>query len=396
MGRAATGPHVSVATIVARLCASGVKVRDYDHAKPALLLEQRCMTADGSPIEDALTKYSYAVGRFDDEQGGDRLAGIRLEQARTKSRTYRWEASFAMRPGMKVRLHDHPRDDANGDFLVVSAWSEVDVSTRKHVAEVVPALLPWRPKLRSKPRIHGTQTAFVVGAPGKEIDVDAAGRVEVEFRWDTRNLHRAGASRRVRVAMPWAGRGHGFWTLPRVGDEVVIGYLDGDPDEPMVMGSVHNGISPTVIPLPGGEAQSGWVSQTTPGGDGYNAILMDDAAGKEFLALRAQRDFSCDVSRNSLTKIGGSQALSVVSGQSTEVGGNLTVDVRGEYDAHAKKMTLKADGNLEMTAGERLTAEASVIFLKGTAGIVLGVGSSSITISDGRITLKAEMIELNP
>lgn len=406
---AATGPHVSVATVFARLCPSEVKLRDYDHEKPAFLLERRHVSADGVAMEDSLTKYSYAVGRFDDDQGGDVLAGIRLEEARSRSRTYRWEASFAMRPGMKIRLHDHPRDEANGDFLVVSAWTEVELSTRKHMAEVVPAAFPWRPDVRSKPRIQGTQTAFVVGAPGKEIDVDQEGRVLVQFRWDTR---KAGASRRVRVAMPWAGPGRGFWTLPRVGDEVVIGYLDGDPDEPLVVGSVNNARAPTAMPLPEFEARSAWVSRSTPGGNGYSYIIMDDVAGKELLAIRSQKDFECDVQRNSLSKIGGSSAVCVAKGQSMDVGGDVHTNVKGKVELHAGEVEVSSKGDINFNANGARNDSAETfhylsspfIYLVGRdtidaqaqSKIVLKVGGSSITIEEGKITLVSPLVEINP
>jgi len=404
-----TGPHVSAAAVQASLCTSEVKLRDYDYQNPALVLESRCMTGDAFQAEESLTGYSYAVGRFDDETGGGALAGIRLEEARSKSRVYRWEASFAMRPGTKIRLHGHPRDDANGDFLVVSAWTEVDLSTKKHVAEVVPAASPWRPEVRPKPRIQGTQTAFVVGAPGKEIDVDKDGRVLVQFRWDTR---KGGASRRVRVAMPWAGPGRGFWTLPRVGDEVVIGYLDGDPDEPIVVGSVNNATAPTAMPLPDFETRSAWVSRSTPGGDGYSYIVIDDAAGKELLALRSQKDFECDVQRNSLSKVGGSSAVSIVNGQSTDVGGDLKATVKGKVELHAGEVEINSKGDINVNAGGARNDSAETfhylnspfIYLLGRdsieaqahSKIVLKVGGSSITIEDGKITLVSPLVEINP
>lgn len=406
---AKTGPHVSAAWVNARLCASEVRLRDYDHHKPGFTLERRYVSADTVPAEEALTRYSFAVGRFEDEAGGDRLSGMRLEQARSRSRTYRWEASFAMRPGMKVRLEGHPRDDANGDFLVVSAWSEVDLHGRKHAAEVVPAEFPWRPELRPKPRIQGTQTAFVVGAPGKEIDVDSEGRVAVRFHWDTR---KDGASRRVRVAMPWAGPGRGFWTLPRVGDEVVIGYLDGDPDEPMIVGSVNNAKAPTALPLPDFETRSAWVSRTTPGGDGYNYVIMDDAQGRELLALRAERDFQCDTTRNSMTNVGGSAALSVVQGQSVQIGGDTKVNVEGKAEVHVGNIEVHSKGNIDFNANGERNDSAEVfhyfrspfIYVNGGKEvqisaqdkITLTVGGSNITVENGKITLTSSLIELNP
>lgn len=392
----------------AQLAPSTAHLRDYTHAHPSLRLDRECH-ASGSGVEEPLSRYSFAVGRFADSAEGEQVCARRLQQARSRRRTVRWETSMPVRPGTKVRLREHPHDEANGVFLVVAARSEVGVTHAHHIADVVPAEIPWRPDLPPKPRIHGTQTAFVVGAPGKEIDVDADGRVAVRFHWDTRP---EGASRRVRVAMPWAGRGRGFWTLPRVGDEVVIGYLDGDPDEPLVLGSVNNAIAPTMFPLPEFEARSGWVSRTTPGGEGFNYIVMDDVAGKELLALRAERDFHSDTGRNSLSKIGGSAALSVAQGHSVEIGGDTKIGVKGRCDVEAGEVvvTTKGDINLNANGGRNDSAEtfhyigAPCVYVAGrnevqvTAqdAIRLTVGSSSITIADGKITIVSPLIELNP
>lgn len=423
---AATSPHVSAAWVNGRLCSSEVRLRDYDYRKPGVTLEARSLSGDSAGAEEPLTRYSFAVGRFDDEGRGARLSGVGLEQARSKSRTYRWEASFAMRPGMKIRLQDHPRDDANGDFLVVSAWSEVDLHGRSHRAEVVPATDPWRPEPQPKARIQGTQTAFVVGANGKEIDVDDEGRVAVRFHWDTRP---GGQSRRVRVAMPWAGPGRGFWTLPRVGDEVVIGYLDGDPDQPLVVGSVNNAAAPTALAMPEHQTRSAWVSQTSPGGDGYNFIQMEDAKGEELLAFRAQRNLHCQTVRDSTTTVGGNATLTV-GGGAFSGGGNLSTRTSGDLEVASRniavhstgEMSLQCDGSRkDITAGfhtvtaddllltgvttatlnggtARMLAigEGGKVEIEAAASIELKVGSSSITMVDGKITLSSPLIELNP
>lgn len=413
---AETAPHVSVATLEARLCPAEVRLRDYDHHKPAFLLEQRCIEASGVQAEEPLARYSFAVGRFEDEAGGDRLCSMRLEEARSKSRTYRWEASFAMRPGMKIRLCDHPREDANGDFLVVSAWSEVDMDARKHVAEVVPASSPWRPAVRPKPRIQGTQTAFVAGTPGKEIDVDKEGRIAVRFHWDTR---KEGASRRVRVAMPWMGADRGFWTLPRVGDEVVIGYLDGDPDQPIVVGSVNNAVAPPLSSLPESQTQSWWCSKSTPGGNGYNAVVMEDLAGSELLGVYAQRDFFSRTGRRSETFVGenqilhvkGSQSAAVSGGHSAQVGGDSKTAVKGQYELTASNIQLTSTGDVNLAAdgtrydGSRCHMIISksvqvsgdeVVNVSSNTVLKLEVGASSITLEPGKITIVSPMVEINP
>lgn len=429
-----TDPHVTAATVVAQLCSSEARLRDYDPRKPAFLLERRHVSADGVEVEGPLSRYDFGVGRFDDERKGEVLAQRRLEELRARSRVYRWEASLALRPGMRVRLEDHPRDDANGDFVVVSARSEVEKGRRTHVAEVVPADQPWRPAPIPKPRIHGTQTAFVVGAPGKEIDVDAEARIAVHFVWDTRP---EGASRRVRIATPWAGLDRGFWTLPRVGDEVVVAYLDGDPDQPLVVGSVHNAVAPPALPMPACERQSWWRSRSTPGGEGYNAILMQDTAGDEILALYAERDHFTFVGRRSQTTIGEDEIVQVKGSRTVRVGGganpgagDVTTAAAGASSLTAKTIALHSTADMEIlcdgsrtdtttslhavgagnlvmagvasatlsggTVGVYAQGDGGTIEVEAAAQIELRVGGSSIRITPDKITLSAPLIELNP
>ncbi len=365
----------------------------------------------------------FAVGDFRDAAGGLALAQLRLQAARARSRVYRWETSFAAPAGTLVTLHDHPREDANGDFLIVSMRTEVEPTHRSHVAELVPAASRWRPEVLPKPRIHGTQTAFVVGAPGKEIDVDKEGRVEVRFHWDTR---RQGSSRRVRLAMPWAGTSRGFWTLPRVGDEVVIAYLDGDPDEPLVVGSVHNAVAPPAAALPEAETQSWWKSKSTPGSDVYNAVLMEDRRDNELLALYAGRDSLMNTTRrseilvgeNQRVSISGSQTVSVGGGQSTGAG-NMSVSAGAEYKLAAQKLTVRSTGDMSFECGasrsDSTTAfhsiGASTLTLSGSSSaalagghvqilaegtITLQVGGSSIEMSGDKITIRSPLVEINP
>jgi type VI secretion system secreted protein VgrG len=137
------------------------------------------------------------------------------------------------------------------------------------------------PPQRPKPRIHGTQSAIVVGAPGQRSTLDKLGRVQVEFHWDRRGLH-VGTTRRVRVSQSWAGAGFVRDVL-RVGDEVIVTYLDGDPDEPIIVGRVHNAATIRRSSSPAEKTVSVWRSKSSPGGDGFNEIRMEDPHGAERL-----------------------------------------------------------------------------------------------------------------
>jgi type VI secretion system secreted protein VgrG len=319
----------------------------------------------------------------------------------------------------------------NGQLLVVRSRTAARELGSTHTMECTDAARPYRPARRPKPRIAGTQVAFVVGAGKEEIDVDALGRVEVELRWDRRSLG-SRTSRRVRVSQGWAGPGYGFVCLPRVGDEVLIEYLDGDPDQPLVVGRVHNAVSVSPLSLPEEKTVSVWQTRSSPGGDGYNQIRMDDAAGAELMSLRAQRDFRQEVLRNAdvrvgvgqTTSVGGSAAASVGGDQSLKVGGTYAVSAGTAITFTTDAFSASAASSIHLTTpGERLDesgnhiAKANAIYLQagevcqvtGPAfhvfcdHIVLQAGGSRIVLTPGGITIesagvvdvKGSLIKLN-
>jgi type VI secretion system secreted protein VgrG len=416
-------PHISVVEIASSVETSAMVIRDYDFEKPGSLLEATAALAPGDALanEANLEAYTYELGWFRPEtQGADQVVP-RLEEARSRSRTMTCQASFALPPGTAMTLTDHPRADANIPLLIVrSHTSIVFGSTARHELECMEMGSAFRPARLPKPRIHGTQTAMVVGAQGEEIDVDSFGRVQIEFRWDRRDLHTGSLSRRVRVAQGWAGAGYGFVMLPRINEEVVVAYEDGDPDHPLIVGRVHNAVMTTPLNLPEQKTRSVWRSRSSPGGAGFNEILMEDAAGNEKLSFHGHRDSQFFTGRNSATVVGQSQSVSIGAGQSLTVGGDQTTKVAGFADFQATgAVSVEADGvvatiandirtnannNLihanmlhEVTAGTvQLVGEKEVWMYCGAAmialepgGITLKVGGSSIHITDGSIDIKS-------
>ena len=430
-------PHVLSAVLCSQVSTSAVTLRDYDFEKPDLLLEAKKDAREGAfERESPLEVYAFEVGRFAQQAAGDTRARRRLDAYRAGRRRVRCSASFALAPGSKMSLVDHPRADLAGEFLVVSAHVVMEEDEKgKHEIELMDLAQPFRPELLLKARIHGTQTGFVVGAEGQEIDVDKHGRVEVEFRWDRRDKHAGGVSRRVRVSQGWAGADRGFVCLPRVKDEVVVAYLDGDPDEPLIVGRVHNGVSTSPLKLPADKAISVWRSKSTPGGNGYNEILMDDQAGAERLTMHAQRDFKQVVERDSEIVIGrhekrtvkGNRTSSTVGNDNGKIEGDCSLDVTGALDVHAKTISVGSDEKMTIVAGGYMhvecfsnrddetsgnhKVEADTLFLVGKSGVQvsapkvhvfggeeihLGVGGSTIHITAGGIKItSAGDVEVN-
>jgi type VI secretion system secreted protein VgrG len=182
----------------------------------------------------------------------------------------------------------------------------------------VPATVVLRPReLTPKPEVRGPQTATVVG--GGEIDVDAQGRIQVQFHWQEQPSFSAGASCRVRCAQSWAGTGWGAQFIPRVGMEVVVEFLEGNPDRPLVTGCVYNGGNEPPFALPGNSTQSGWRSNSSPGGGGSNELRFEDAAGIEQIYVHGQKDWVEQIRNDASTNVGRNQVLGVGNDRETTI-----------------------------------------------------------------------------
>lgn len=245
----------------------------------------------------------------------------------------------------------------------------------------------YRPPLKTpRPRMDGVQTAVVVGKSGDEIYTDEYGRIKIQFHWDNYGSKDENSSCWVRVATQWAGKKWGTVGIPRVGQEVVVTFVDGDPDRPLVLGSVYNSMHMPPFDLPGQKNVRGVKSHSTKGGSRstYNEISFDDTAGSEKLTIHAQKDFNMDVGKDAGTNakgnctnnvdgdvtgtIGGNNAMSVsgndtlsVSGDlSGSVGGNKSYSVGGNQDQTVGgNDTTSVSGNQEATVGSNQTVTVS-------------------------------------
>ncbi|WP_437758787.1 type VI secretion system Vgr family protein [Sorangium sp. So ce1389] len=376
-GMSAPEPTVSFIAITSSIETSMVTVRDYDFRKPEYVLEQRAETSQKAFVREAtLERYEFSTNRFTaaSEKRGEALARQYLDEARSERRTFECHTSFALGAGGRFTVEKHPRADVNGQLLVIRSRCTVTEGAdgrpvRRNVLVCVPARDPWRPSRRPKPRIFGTQTAFVVGnkAGVDEIDVDEHGRVKVEFRWDRRDLHEGNPTRFVRVSQGWAGLDYGMVMLPRVNEEVIIAYLDGDPDEPVVVGRLHNAWSVAPLKLPAEKTRSIWKSKTSPGGEGFNQIMMEDKKGEELLELHAHRDNLVTVGARQTVDVGGDQKIHVGGERDDHVEGavnerhdtSLTTTIGGPQKTTAKDVTERyASQNTEMDGKKHTKAGA--------------------------------------
>jgi len=422
----AGAPHASSVLVSSRVETSVVTLRGYDYENPRLKLQGReAIFASELFVNEAdLEVYRYGVGELASEKQGDTRAALELEARRALSRTFSCEASFGVQPGTRLRLAGHPRPEPGAGLLALRTSIEADDGSGvpgggeprvSHVMECIEEAVPFFPARRPKPLVAGTQTAFVIGdGPEGTVEVDALGRVKLAFRWDRRDPTSGAPTRMVRVAQGWAGNGFGLVTLPRIGDEVIVSYSDGDPDEPLVVGRVHNAVVVTPLRLPDTDrALAVWRSRSfSPGGpgEGFNQVLMDDTLGGERLELHAERDFKSETGRNAVTTVGVDQSTIVSGSSSVKVAGahslqsgSATVST-GAYSLAAESIDASGRVRINLTTDLRTdeskfhAIHAVGVYVKGDSAISLAVGGSEIDLEPGSIKLSSggSSIKISP
>lgn len=331
--------------------------------------------------------------------------------------------------GAKFKLNGFPRQDQNAEYVVISSSAEAHVdefdtggkggeeSFYQVTFNSIPALVQYRPsRTTTKPRVAGPQTAIIVSAKEgdkEEVYTDEYGRVKVHFHWDRYNKADDKASCWVRVAQVWAGKKWGAMFIPRVGQEVVIDFLEGDPDQPLITGRVYNKDCMPPYALPDHKTVSTIKTSSSKGGEGFNEIRFEDKKGSEQLFVHAEKQLdirvkadrfenigndrhlvvennrlshikandSLFVDGNRLTEIGGDDNLKVSGKSATEIAGSQSVTVKGKaiHETHA-------DHSLVVSG--QLSVKADTIVIEGSTNITLKVGGSSIAIDSSSIDIK--------
>lgn len=367
-------PHVFEVRLLTEMIIGRAVTVDYDWQKPSFVVEGESELFTDFDLEH----YEYEVGEVSTTTAATKRAKDTLMAAHSQNYKLECVANCLLEPGTRFKITDHPRYELADPYLVVrsrSTWARTatDAVVARHAYDCLDAIEPYKPRRLEKPRIHGVQTARVVGAPGVEIDVDEHGRVVVEFFWDRRRTATGTTSRRIRVSSAWAGAGLGFEAVPRVGDEVIVAYLDGDADQPLVVGRVHNPTRPNPLKLPSEQTASVWRSRSTPASDGFNEIRMEDKAGAEVLSMHAQQDF----------------AIVALRDAKTEIGRNETHEVRGDYTSRTK-----GSGDIGFEAGFQMgtpnggTISARTLDLRGRDAS--SVATASNRLAGAEVSVEAE------
>lgn len=302
--------------IAQRIRPGRVTVRDYPD-NPRLAKEESA-SAEG---DAAIGRYEFPATR----------AEMRLHELRVSRRVGSGRArSLRLAAGRAFTLREHPREEYDAGYLLTRVEHSFSAASGHTAAfSCVPVEQPYRPERRTPvPRIHGVQSATVVGPPGVEIHTDELGRALVRFHWDR------GASLEsacwVPVAHHAAGPGSGAVHIPHVGDAVLVEFMDGDPDRPLVSGRIYSAVNKHPHALPANATKAVFRDASSPGGQGYNELSFDCAAGTEQVFLRAQRDLRIESLRNAERVVGQDEELSVARHRSVSVDGNNMLSVTGD------------------------------------------------------------------
>jgi type VI secretion system secreted protein VgrG len=304
-------------------------------------------------------KNSYEIYEYPGEHrvraDGDKLARIRLQEQSVPAAVSQGSGSCRhFMSGFKFALEDHYRSDLNKPYLLTAvrhAASQADYVNGsagvelnyQNSFECIPFSTPFRPpRVTPQPFVQGCQTAVVVGPGGEEIYTDKHGRVKVQFHWDREGKKNENSSCWVRVSHPWAGKGWGSISIPRIGQEVIVDFLEGDPDQPIIIGRVYNAEQTPPFGMPGGAMISGVKSNSTKGGGGNNEISLNDTKGNELINIHAQfdqqkkveRDERVDIGRDRTEHVTRDEKIAVDHDQAIAIGHDRSEEVK--HDEHIK------------------------------------------------------------
>ncbi|WP_437994370.1 type VI secretion system Vgr family protein [Sorangium sp. So ce145] len=342
-----------------------VTLRDYKQQNPRFKLE--AVATAGRPAEQQEVEVYEAPGRFLDPDAGNTRARTRLEGLRANAEVWTFETTaLALAPGLGVTLAAIDLSGTaqpEGEYFVVAVRHQFRESNHSMEVEAIPRATPYRlPRITPRPRIHGIHSAWVTGAAGEEIHVDAQGRVRVKFHWDLSPGADEKSSLPIRVMQP---NTPGAMVLPRVGWEVLVAFEDGDPDRPYILGRAYNAKQPPPYALPANKTVTVLGTSSSPGGGRQNQIRFDDAAGRQNISFAAGFGKSASVGNNMVTQTVKNEALTIEASQSRIVGANEDISVTQGYSN---------------TVGSQsaLVGATQKIYVKGNMAV--GVGSETVVV----------------
>jgi type VI secretion system secreted protein VgrG len=412
-------------------------LEDYNFETPSADLgvkEPSIINVDGNSKYEL---YDYP-GEYSSKADGETIAKTRMQEEETTHLLANGSSNCrGFVSGFRFDLDGHSRKDINQSYVLTEVHHSASVGESYHDESsgegeqysnhftCIPHTVPFRPaRITPKPFVQGPQTAVVVGKSGEEIWVDKYGRVKVQFHWDREGKKDENSSCWVRVSQPWAGKNWGAVWIPRIGQEVIIDFLEGDPDQPIITGRVYNAEQMPPYDLPDNQTRSTFKSRSTKGGGSanYNEIRFEDKMGSEQIFVNAEKDMDHRVEHdsrefvgndrhlivkaNQVEKVEGDRDEQVKGGHTEKVGGDLSLNVSGDSkekiggsmsiqigqaldEKTGQKFAHEAGQEIHLKAGMKVIIEAGMqISLVGAGGFV-DIGPAGVTISGTMVLINS-------
>ena len=368
--------HVSQWSVYQDVQAGAYTLTDFDFKRPKADLTAKLSDPKKHTHAD-MEVYDYP-GEYVVQGDGDNYSRIRLEELHSQYERVEGGGDVGgLSAGSLFKLSGYPREDQNREYLLLSTAIDLQSDVYEsgsgdqggsHFACSFTALdgqTPYRaPRVTPKPAVQGPQTAIVVGGAGEEIWTDEHGRVKVQFHWDREGKNDENSSCWIRVSHPWAGKNWGAIATPRMGQEVIVDFLEGDPDQPIITGRVYNGEATPPYALPDNKTQTGIKSRSSKEGtaDNFNEIRFEDKKGEEEVYVHAEKDMNCVVENNDTLKVGfekkdpGDQGIEIHNDQTMSVGHDRTKSVgNDETTSIGANRTESVEKDESITIGENRT-----------------------------------------
>jgi len=390
---------------------------DYNFESPSENLGVDTTSSDPIGGNEALEIYDYP-GEYSDLGRGEQLVKLRMEAEEAASIRVRGESDcVAFCPGYRFQLKGHYRADYNKPYLLTEATHTVtegvghdsgEDSSYENSFSCMPYEVPFRSlQLTPKPTLQGVQTAIVVGPSGQEIYVDRYGRVKVQFHWDREGQRDDTSSCWIRVSQNWAGKNWGGVFLPRIGQEVIVDFLEGDPDRPIITGRVYNAELMVPYELPANATQSGIKSRSSSKGapPNFNEIRFEDKKGSEEIFIQAERDMNVLIENNRMETVRGTSDIVVKKTRRQLIEADEHIHVKGARNE-------KVDGDQSLTVGAAQQQKVGTnhaleagqeIHLKGGMKVVLEAGmqltlkgpGGFVDIGPAGVTIQGTLVKIN-
>ncbi|MGW8466270.1 type VI secretion system tip protein TssI/VgrG [Pseudomonas sp. CLCA07] len=356
------------------------RATDYEFTTPTTSLYSQAEAVAGPR-----SMYEHP-GSYNAKARGDTLTKQRVDGLRSQEKRLVGESDCRwLVPGHWFTLAGHDDATLNIDWVVTAVTHEASHDGYQNRFEAIPKATPFRPQRTTpKPRMH-TQTAIVVGKSGEEIWTDEYGRIKLQFPWDRDGKNDEASSCWVRVVLPWSGKGFGMQFVPRIGQEVIVTFIDGDPDRPLVTGCVYNGDNALPYALPANQTQSGIKTQSSKGGGGFNELRFEDKKDAEEVFLQAQKDLKINVLNDTTATVGHDETLTVQNARTRTVKeGDETVTL----EKGKRSVTIQTGSdNLDVKDSRTVTVGTDQTHSTGGNYTHKVTGDYSLTV-DGNLTIK--------